>query len=136
MIDSILPFYKKSKNKLKKNFKFNKLNLFQFFIQRYGIGKKISIQIFLFSGLHKSIKFEYVENKNYYVLLRYKDFFIIKKIYLDNNLEEEVKKNIKDYIDLYNLRGRRHKIGMPVRGQRIKTNAKTAKKLMKKQIKY
>src|SRR6478735_4083355 len=117
MIDSILPFYKKSKNKLKKNFKFNKLNLFQFFIQRYGIGKKISIQIFLFSGLHKSIKFEYVENKNYYVLLRYKDFFIIKKIYLDNNLEEEVKKNIKDYIDLYNLRGRRHKIGMPVRGQ-------------------
>ena len=78
MIDSILPFYKKSKNKLKKNFKFNKLNLFQFFIQRYGIGKKISIQIFLFSGLHKSIKFEYVENKNYYVLLRYKDFFIIK----------------------------------------------------------
>jgi small subunit ribosomal protein S13 len=129
MFDSVLPFYKKSKKKNKKNFKFNNLNLFQFFRQRTGIGKKISNNIFLYSGFHRSTKFEYVENKNYYVLLRYKDFFVNKKLFLDSNLEDEIKKNIKGYINLYNFRGRRHKSGMPVRGQRIKTNAKTARKL-------
>ena len=40
-----------------------------------------------------------------------------------------MKSNIKNYISLDNIRGKKHKFGMPVRGQRVKTNGKTAKKL-------
>jgi len=85
--------------------------------------------IFSYSGYHRSIKYEDVKNKNYYVLLRYKEFFIRKKLFLDSFLLEEVRQKIKGYINLYNWKGRRHKLGMPVRGQRLKTNAKTASKL-------
>ena len=95
MIDSVLPFYQKSKRKKVSRPEFSNLNLFQFFSQRLGVGKKISYKIFLYSGFHRSIKYGNLENKNYYVLLRYKDFFITKKEYLDYYLEDKVKTNIK-----------------------------------------
>ena len=129
MLDSVLPFYAKNKKKRYKKFSFSKLNLKQFFSQRYGIGKKISEQIFLYSGFHNSTKYDSVKNKNYYVILRYKDFFVDKKLFLDTSLEEERKKNIKDLVALNNLKGKRHRSGLPVRGQRSKTNANTAYKL-------
>jgi small subunit ribosomal protein S13 len=129
MVESILSFYQKSKRKKVARPDFSKLNLYQFFSQRLGIGKKISRKIFLYSGLHRSIKYGEVENKNYYVLLRYKDFFITKKEYLDYYLEERMKSNIKKYLEIYNLKGKKHKFGLPVRGQRSKTNGKTAKRL-------
>ena len=44
-------------------------------------------------------------------------------------LKQEVKSNIKNLIFLKNYRGHRHSLGLPVRGQRTKTNAKTQKKL-------
>jgi len=45
------------------------------------------------------------------------------------NLEEFKKENIKMLISLSALRGRRLKQGYPVRGQRTRSNARTAKKL-------
>ena len=45
------------------------------------------------------------------------------------NLEEFKKENIKILISLNALRGRRYKQGYPVRGQRTRSNAITAKKL-------
>jgi ribosomal protein S13 len=45
------------------------------------------------------------------------------------NLEEFKKENIKILISLNALRGRRYKQGYPVRGQRTRSNARTAKKL-------
>jgi small subunit ribosomal protein S13 len=131
MIDSALPFYVKSKRKKTNKPTLEKFNLFQFFSQRFGIGKKISNILFLFSGFHRSIKYGLLENKNYYVLHRYKDFFILKKEYLDYYIEEKEKLNIKKYIFINNIKGRKHKSGFPVRGQRYKTNGKTAKKLNK-----
>jgi ribosomal protein S13 len=129
MVDSVLPFYQKAKRKKISRPDFSGLNLFQFFSQRLGLGKKISNKIFLYSGFHNSIRYGSLENKNYYVLLRYKDFFITKKEYLDYYLEDKMKSNVKKYIQIYNIKGKKHKFGLPVRGQRVKTNGNTAKRL-------
>lgn len=46
---------------------------------------------------------------------------------VEGDLRREVSMNIKRLIDLGSYRGLRHKRGLPVRGQRTKTNARTRK---------
>ena len=46
---------------------------------------------------------------------------------VEGDLRREVSLNIKRLMENGCYRGRRHKIGMPVRGQRTKTNARTRK---------
>jgi small subunit ribosomal protein S13 len=48
---------------------------------------------------------------------------------IDSLLFQFNKKNILKLIELNTYRGRRHKLGFPVRGQRTRSNAKTAKRL-------
>lgn len=47
---------------------------------------------------------------------------------LEGDLRREVSINIKRLMDIACYRGRRHKMGLPCRGQRTKTNARTRKK--------
>jgi len=49
---------------------------------------------------------------------------------LENDLKREVNWNIKALKELKTIRGMKHNMWMPVRGQQTKTNAKTAKKLL------
>jgi len=51
----------------------------------------------------------------------------VKKYYLEGDLRREVSMNIKRLMDLGTYRGIRHRRGLPVRGQRTKTNARTRK---------
>ena len=51
----------------------------------------------------------------------------VAKFPVEGDLRREVSMNIKRLIDLGCYRGLRHKRGMPVRGQRTKTNARTRK---------
>lgn len=46
---------------------------------------------------------------------------------VEGDLKREVQSNIKRLTDIGCLRGRRHRLGLPVRGQRTKTNARTRK---------
>ena len=46
---------------------------------------------------------------------------------VEGDLKREVQSNIKRLSDIGCLRGRRHRLGLPVRGQRTKTNARTRK---------
>ena len=46
---------------------------------------------------------------------------------VEGDLRREVTMNIKRLIDIGCYRGIRHKLGLPVRGQRTKTNARTRK---------
>lgn len=53
---------------------------------------------------------------------------IIQKNYkVEGDLKREVSSNIKRLIDVGAYRGMRHKKGLPVRGQRTRTNARTRK---------
>ena len=46
---------------------------------------------------------------------------------IEGDLRREVSMNIKRLIDMGNYRGLRHRRGLPVRGQRTRTNARTRK---------
>ncbi len=53
---------------------------------------------------------------------------IIDKEYkVEGDLRREISLNIKRLIEIGCYRGRRHRMGLPVRGQRTKTNARTRK---------
>jgi small subunit ribosomal protein S13 len=46
---------------------------------------------------------------------------------VEGDLRKRVNQDIKRLMDINCYRGRRHKMGLPVRGQRTKTNARTRK---------
>ncbi len=52
---------------------------------------------------------------------------IENEVKIEGQLRGEVQMNIKRLMDLGNYRGLRHRRGLPVRGQRTKTNARTRK---------
>ncbi|MEJ2360753.1 MAG: 30S ribosomal protein S13 [Gammaproteobacteria bacterium] len=59
----------------------------------------------------------------------------VAKYAVEGDLRREISMNIKRLMDLGSYRGMRHRRGLPVRGQRTKTNARTRKgprKLVKK----
>ena len=59
----------------------------------------------------------------------------VAKVPIEGDLRREVSMNIKRLIDLGSWRGKRHKAGLPVRGQRTRTNARTRKGPRKAAIK-
>jgi small subunit ribosomal protein S13 len=53
--------------------------------------------------------------------------YIPKNYKVEGDLRKEVSSNIKRLVDINCYRGYRHKRGLPVRGQRTRTNARTRK---------
>lgn len=51
----------------------------------------------------------------------------IAKIKVEGDLRRDVSMNIKRLVELNSYRGTRHRRGLPVRGQRTRTNARTRK---------
>ncbi len=51
----------------------------------------------------------------------------VTKFPIEGDLRREVSMSIKRLIDLGTWRGKRHRAGLPVRGQRTRTNARTRK---------
>jgi small subunit ribosomal protein S13 len=51
----------------------------------------------------------------------------IAKVRVEGDLRREVSLNIKRLVELGTYRGRRHRSGLPVNGQRTRTNARTRK---------
>jgi small subunit ribosomal protein S13 len=59
----------------------------------------------------------------------------VQKLTVEGDLRREVQMSIKRLIDLQCYRGSRHRKGLPVRGQRTRTNARTRKGPRKAAIK-
>jgi small subunit ribosomal protein S13 len=53
--------------------------------------------------------------------------FIVDNFTIEIDLRNEKISSIKRLIEINSYRGRRHNLGLPVRGQRTKTNARTRK---------
>ena len=51
----------------------------------------------------------------------------VQKFTIEGDLRREVSMSIKRLMDLGTWRGKRHRAGLPVRGQRTRTNARTRK---------
>jgi small subunit ribosomal protein S13 len=59
----------------------------------------------------------------------------VAKFTVEGDLRREISMSIKRLIDLGTWRGKRHRLGLPVRGQRTRTNARTRKGPRKAAIK-
>ena len=59
----------------------------------------------------------------------------VAKVTVEGDLRREISMNIKRLIDLGTWRGKRHRLGLPVRGQRTRTHARTRKGPRKAAIK-
>ena len=120
LFDKVLPFIKTKK-------KLEFLNLYQVYIQRYGIGKQISLKISKYSGVHLNYKMiNYKEND---LNVHTKLVFILAEDSLDSLLEKKNKISLQKSIDLYDYRGSLYKECLPINGQRRRANKKTAKRV-------
>ena len=88
----------------------------------YGIGRTRARQICEASGVAPDRKIMELGD-NEVDALRVE----VEKFTVEGDLRREVSMNIKRLMDLGTYRGIRHRRGLPVRGQRTKTNARTRK---------
>jgi small subunit ribosomal protein S13 len=89
----------------------------------FGIGRSTAKAILEEAGVDPKIK---VENWDDEQLTRIRSV-ITEKVKVEGALRSEVQLNIKRLVDINCYRGSRHRLGLPVRGQRTKNNCRTRK---------
>ena len=89
----------------------------------YGIGQKTSAKILAETGVDPDIRVKDLSEDDVAKLREYIDH----NITVEGDLRREVALNIKRLVEICCYRGVRHRRGLPVRGQRTKTNARTRK---------
>ena len=88
----------------------------------FGIGRSTAQNILKQSGISFDKK---VEEWNDDELNKIRG--IITEMKVEGALRSEVQLNIKRLVDINSYRGMRHRSGLPVRGQRTRTNCRTRK---------
>ncbi|WP_249960643.1 30S ribosomal protein S13 [Histophilus somni] len=88
----------------------------------YGIGKTRAKAICAAAGVAEDVKIRELSEEQ---IDKLRDE--VGKFTVEGDLRREVTLNIKRLLDLGCYRGLRHRRGLPVRGQRTKTNARTRK---------
>ena len=96
----------------------------------YGIGRARAQAILAAAGVQDSRK---IKDLNDSELEKIREQ--VAKVTVEGDLRREVQMSIKRLIDLGCYRGSRHRKGLPVRGQRTRTNARTRKGPLKAAIK-
>ncbi len=89
----------------------------------YGIGKTTAEGILSKAGVDESVLVKDWTDDN----IKQIRFIIGEEIKVEGALRSEVQLNIKRLMDIASYRGIRHRRGLPLRGQRTKTNARTRK---------
>ncbi len=89
----------------------------------YGIGKTTSRNILREANIDLNKKTDDLNDEDITALRK----IIDASCKVEGDLRREVSMNIKRLMDLGSYRGLRHRKGLPVRGQRTKTNARTRK---------
>lgn len=89
----------------------------------FGIGRSTAEKILEATGVDASTRVRDLTETEETKLREYID----KNIKVEGDLRREVSLNIKRLIEIGSFRGIRHRRGLPVRGQRTKTNARTRK---------
>lgn len=89
----------------------------------FGIGRPKSNEILLKTGVNPDTRVRDLTDDEISKLRE----MIDKEYKVEGDLKREIALNIKRLIEIGCYRGRRHRTGLPVRGQRTKTNARTRK---------
>ncbi len=89
----------------------------------YGIGNNVARTILAGTGVHPDTR---VRDLTEDEITAVRDF-ISQNLTVEGDLRREMQMNIKRLMEIGSYRGLRHRRGLPVRGQRTRTNARTRK---------
>jgi small subunit ribosomal protein S13 len=89
----------------------------------YGVGLKRSKDVIAALNLNPDMRSEQLTEAQVAQLTSYLQTTYV----VEGDLRREVQQNIKRLVSINCYRGMRHRLGLPVRGQRTKTNARTRK---------
>ena len=89
----------------------------------FGIGLKTSQDLLKMSGINPDTRTRDLTEDE---VVKLRDV-IDKNVVVEGDLRRERQMNIKRLVDIGCYRGRRHRLGLPVRGQNTKNNARTRK---------
>jgi small subunit ribosomal protein S13 len=88
----------------------------------YGIGRSRARLICTAAGINTATKIKDLSDTDMEKLREQ-----VAKCTTEGDLRREISMNIKRLMDLGTWRGKRHRAGLPLRGQRTRTNARTRK---------
>ncbi|MDD5431917.1 MAG: 30S ribosomal protein S13 [Candidatus Omnitrophica bacterium] len=90
----------------------------------YGVGKVVSIKLCKDAGIEPSKRAKDLTDEEISHITN-----TIQKsgLRIEGDLRREISQNIKRLMDIGSYRGSRHRKGLPVRGQRTRTNSRTRK---------
>ena len=89
----------------------------------YGVGRTRSVEILKATEIDESIRVKDLTDDQLVALRDY----IEGNYKVEGDLRREVAADIRRKVEIGNYQGRRHRSGLPVRGQRTRTNARTRK---------
>jgi small subunit ribosomal protein S13 len=90
----------------------------------FGIGAPTARKLLAFAGVNPDVRVKALGEEDEKKL---RDAIDSLQLRVEGDLRREVQGNIKRLMDIGCYRGLRHRRGLPVRGQRTKTNARTRK---------
>jgi small subunit ribosomal protein S13 len=89
----------------------------------YGIGRTLSNRIIVKLGLDPNMRAHRLTEEDIARL----NALLQSEFAVEGDLRRQVQNNIKRLISIHSYRGMRHRLGLPVRGQRTRTNSRTRK---------
>ena len=89
----------------------------------YGIGPKTAVDLCVKAGIDPQIRAKNLTEEQLSKLAALLD----SEYLIEGQLRRQIQQNIARLRDISSYRGMRHRRGLPVRGQRTKTNARTRK---------
>ena len=88
----------------------------------YGIGSTTAKKILAATGISEDVRVKDLTEEEEGLIRKE-----VEKYKVEGDLRRDVALNIKRLMEIGSYRGMRHRRGLPVRGQRTKTNARTRK---------
>jgi small subunit ribosomal protein S13 len=89
----------------------------------YGIGLTTAKKVLSETGVSPDVRVKDLTEEE---TVRLRDY-IDKNLQIEGDLRREISQNVKRLMEIGSYRGLRHRKGLPVRGQRTHTNARTRK---------
>lgn len=89
----------------------------------YGIGRRHSNEVIAKLGLNPNMRAESLTEDDIARL----NAILQSDYVVEGDLRRQIQNNIKRLISIHSYRGMRHRLGLPVRGQRTRSNSRTRK---------
>jgi small subunit ribosomal protein S13 len=89
----------------------------------YGVGRHLANEIIAKLGLDRNMRANKLTQDD---IARINGLLQAEYV-VEGDLRRQVQNNIKRLISIHSYRGMRHRVGLPVRGQRTRTNSRTRK---------